>query len=100
MAADFHVEIPMTTATVDAVCTHSWQLPAPNGPTVLGICRNCGATRAFNNSFPEMERTNNSDLFGAPRRNSNRTGEVAGDGTTDYDLEVAIGSMRGLRAAR
>lgn len=89
----------MTTSApeAEAVCVHAWDIPSPNGPTALGRCRRCGAHRVFNNSFPEAERTNNSDLFGAPRRSSGRGGEAAGDGTTDYDIELALGSMRASR---
>lgn len=86
--------VPSTTA---AVCAHSWQLPSPNGPTTLGMCSRCGASRVFNNSFPDLERTNNSDLFGVPRRGSGRSGEAAGEGTSDYDIELALGSMRASR---
>ena len=93
----------MTTSApeVAAVCVHAWDIPSPNGPTALGKCRRCGARRVFNNSFADQERTNNSDLFGAPRRSSGRgAGEPAGEGTSDYDLELALGSMRGPHAAR
>lgn len=31
-------------------CTaHWWQLGTPNGPTSLGVCKNCGETREFEN---------------------------------------------------
>ena len=81
----------------EAVCVHAWDIPSPNGPTALGRCRRCGAHRVFNNSFADQERTNNSDLFNVPRRGSNRSGETPGEGTSDYDIELALGSMRGAR---
>jgi hypothetical protein len=28
-------------------CIHHWQLPSPNGSTVHGICKHCGAERDF-----------------------------------------------------
>ena len=28
-------------------CRHHWRLPPPNGPTVQGVCRRCGAEREF-----------------------------------------------------
>ena len=89
----------MTTSAPEAaaVCVHDWKIPSPDGPTALGRCRRCGAHRVFNNSFADQERTNNSDLFGVPRRGSGRSGEAAGEGTTDYDIELALGSMRAAR---
>lgn len=29
------------------VCVHWWRLPAPNGPTVEGVCKRCSETRMF-----------------------------------------------------
>ncbi len=31
-------------------CVHTWSIESPNGPTSLGTCADCGATREFNNS--------------------------------------------------
>jgi hypothetical protein len=28
-------------------CIHHWKLPSPNGPTVHGVCKSCGAERDF-----------------------------------------------------
>ncbi len=28
-------------------CIHHWKLASPNGPTVHGICKHCGAERDF-----------------------------------------------------
>ena len=28
-------------------CIHHWKLTSPNGPTVHGICKHCGAERDF-----------------------------------------------------
>lgn len=89
----------MVTQVLQESCTHQWSLPSPNGPTTLGRCTDCGAEKVFRNSFQDMERTNNSDIFGAaPRRNGARV-DPASD-TSDYDLELALGSMRGLRSFR
>lgn len=30
--------------------THHWMLPAPGGPTSLGTCKHCGATKEFSNA--------------------------------------------------
>lgn len=78
-------------------CAHHYDVAPPNGPKAIGICRRCGYTRWFDNSMPDMERTNNSDIFGAPRRGSGRGSDFAFDATSDHDLEAAIDSMRGSR---
>ena len=31
-------------------CVHSWSIEPPNGPTSLGTCVDCGATKEFRNS--------------------------------------------------
>jgi hypothetical protein len=33
-------------------CPHHWQIPSPNGPTSIGMCKHCGETREFRNSIP------------------------------------------------
>ena len=35
--------------------THYWIIETPNGPEAEGVCRDCGATRAFPNSLPENQ---------------------------------------------
>lgn len=32
-------------------CAHRWRIAEPNGPTSLGECRLCGATKAFGNVY-------------------------------------------------
>lgn len=32
---------------VTTTCTHRWRIAPPNGPTVAGVCRICGAEREF-----------------------------------------------------
>ena len=32
-------------------CCHHWMIEAPNGPTSLGTCRDCGEAREFKNSI-------------------------------------------------
>ncbi len=31
-------------------CIHTWSIEPPNGPTSLGTCGDCGATKEFRNS--------------------------------------------------
>lgn len=31
-------------------CVHLWSIEPPNGPTSLGTCTDCGATKEFHNS--------------------------------------------------
>ena len=88
----------MTTAVDHAACAaHFFVLEPPNGPRTIGRCKTCGFTRWFSNSMPEMERTNNSDIFAAPRRGAGRGSDYALDATSDHELEAAIDSMRGSR---
>ncbi len=28
---------------------HSWRIDEPNGPVSVGVCKECGATKAFKN---------------------------------------------------
>lgn len=35
-------------------CVHRWVIETPNGPTCTGVCRACGATRAFNTTCEMM----------------------------------------------
>jgi hypothetical protein len=37
-----------------AGCRHRWLIASPNGPTSEGICRLCGARRAFRNSADDF----------------------------------------------
>lgn len=32
-------------------CIHRWRIAEPNGPTSAGVCRLCGATKAFGNVY-------------------------------------------------
>ena len=49
-------------------CCHYWIIEPPNGPMALGVCRNCGEVRQFNNSWPDMRRVDT--------RSSDETGEL------------------------
>ena len=43
-------------------CQHFWDIEAANGPSSQGICKFCGKTKEFLNSFPDfnpMKRKNN-----------------------------------------
>ncbi len=75
-------------------CVHSWVLASPNGSTSPGQCIKCGARRRFANSFPDLERTNNSDLFGDRSRRSRRGAEAYSE-SSEGDIEQALSSMRG-----
>lgn len=33
--------------TLPTACPHRWRIATPNGPTVQGVCRLCGAERTF-----------------------------------------------------
>jgi len=37
----------MTTPAATAPHAHHWQIATPDGPTVLGTCRLCGAERTY-----------------------------------------------------
>lgn len=34
-------------------CVHHWVIDPPNGPTSVGVCKNCGEEREFPNAEPE-----------------------------------------------
>ncbi|UCC60349.1 MAG: hypothetical protein JSW38_07470 [Dehalococcoidia bacterium] len=34
-----------------AKCPHHWLIDPPQGPTSMGICKLCGATREFDNQY-------------------------------------------------
>lgn len=87
----------MVTGIVEQRCVHSWVLASPNGSTSPGECLKCGERRRFNNSFPDLERTNNSDLFGERSRRGPRGGDGGYAESTDVDIELALNSMRGYR---
>lgn len=87
----------MVTRVADEHCVHSWVIASPNGSTSPGRCEKCGDTRRFANSFPDLERTNNSDLFGASGRRGRRGASEGYTETSDGDIEQALNSMRGNR---
>ena len=33
-------------------CPHFWDIESANGPSSIGVCRNCGETKEFLNAFP------------------------------------------------
>ncbi len=83
----------MVTKVSEGHCTHSWVLASPNGSTSPGECAKCGECRRFANSFPDLERTNNSDIFaGRGRRGYEPVPE-----SSESDIEQALSSMRGHR---
>ena len=89
-------ESPMVTKVLEEQCVHNWVLASPNGSTSPGECVKCGERRRFANSFPDLERTNNSDLFGERSRRGPR-GLDAYVESSDADIELALSSMRGGR---
>lgn len=36
-----------------AACVHHWRIDTPNGAESAGVCRKCGAQRAFRNCAPQ-----------------------------------------------
>ena len=38
-------------------CVHWWMLPTPSGPTIMGVCKYCGAEREFASGSVAMERS-------------------------------------------
>ena len=82
----------MVTQIAPDLCVHSWRVDSPNGPKSLGQCARCGESRYFFNSFPDLDRKNNSDIFAGNGRRGAREPDVYE--TTDRDLEVALAGMR------
>lgn len=39
----------------DSGCVHHWLLQSPNGPTVRGICKLCGATKEFRTAADNLD---------------------------------------------
>ena len=37
-------------------CRHHWMIEPANGPTSIGICRNCREIKEFTNSVAEIDR--------------------------------------------
>ena len=60
----------------EAKCPHYWLIEPPQGPTSMGVCKLCGATREFDNQFsksPEVASGNGqehkeNELVNARRR--------------------------------
>ena len=83
----------MVTKVSQGYCAHHWVLASPNGSTSPGECQKCGECRRFANSFPDLERTNNSDIFGG----RGRRGHEPVSQSSESDIEQALNSMRGHR---
>jgi hypothetical protein len=43
---------PTGDRAAEATCRHYWLIEPPNGPTSIGVCKICGATREFDNQLP------------------------------------------------
>jgi hypothetical protein len=43
---------PPGDCAAEATCRHHWLIEPPNGPTSIGVCKLCGATREFDNQLP------------------------------------------------
>ncbi len=88
----------MVTKVLEQRCVHNWMIASPNGSSSPGECANCGERRWFANSFPDLERTNNSDLFSERGgRRSARGSDAYAESSSDFDIEAALNSMRGYR---
>ncbi len=46
------VSKPKHTKQSKKKCCHHWVLETPNGPTAMGVCKYCGKTQVFYNSWP------------------------------------------------
>ena len=45
------VPTPKHTKQSKKICCHHWVLETPNGPTATGVCKYCGKTQVFYNSW-------------------------------------------------
>ena len=36
-------------------CSHYWKIPSPEGPTSVGVCRDCGEQREFKNVLDDSD---------------------------------------------
>lgn len=48
----------MSTGTITkdragTACRHHWVIESPNGEMSAGVCKRCGATKAFRNSYED-----------------------------------------------
>lgn len=67
----------MTTAT----CKHHFLLPESNGPTSLGVCKNCGEEKECRNSYTDQEIWRGSKR---PGQLSKRSNQQRGSDTAEY----------------
>lgn len=51
-------------------CNHHWVIESPEGPTSIGICKYCGATKEFTNYLPYSTWDDDGSKYG--RRNNPR----------------------------
>ena len=38
-------------SVAEATCSHHWLIEPPKGPTSMGVCKLCGATKEFQNQL-------------------------------------------------
>ena len=65
------------TGLPEAKCPHHWLIEPPQGPTSMGVCKLCGATREFDNQFSKSaevlvgngQEQEKNELVNARRRN-------------------------------
>lgn len=46
-------EAPREELAIESQCRHYWVIESASGPTSYGVCKFCGAARAFYNSLSE-----------------------------------------------
>ena len=50
--ADRVKSAPRNRSVEEAKCQHYWIIETPSGPKSRGVCKNCGATKEFDNYWP------------------------------------------------
>ena len=58
-------------------CVHHWRIESPNGRESQGVCKRCGAIRAFANSTESVMWEQTNTLRNDANRASMRTSKVA-----------------------
>lgn len=58
-------------------CVHHWRIESPNGRESRGVCKRCGATKAFSNSNESVIWEQTNTLRNDANRSAMRTSKVA-----------------------
>ncbi|MFA7248571.1 MAG: hypothetical protein WC273_02975 [Dehalococcoidia bacterium] len=64
-------------------CVHHWRIESPNGRESQGVCKRCGAVRAFANSNESVMWEQTNTLRNDANRAPMRTSKVAEVGLAD-----------------